>query len=150
MKKIVIVVIVLLVLGGVGFFGYKYFNSSKLTTVSNQGPSKSETLLCSVKNNSCTNYQKSANSGNVKITITQSGKPVANLEVDFAQKPGAQEYYMKQTDKSGIALLEGMPAGNYFIYFNQSNFPVSLGEPPTKTATIVSGETAEVSIKINE
>lgn len=66
--------------------------------------------------------------GDLKITIVSNGQPVKNLEVDVNENPGPPKYH-DETDKNGVVLFEGLPIGNYAIYFNQNNFPNNLEYP---------------------
>lgn len=78
-------------------------------------------------------------SGNLKITITYQDNPASNLETDLSQSPGADQYCYKNTDENGIVEFKNIPTGNYFIYFNMSNYPDKYGIP-----------SAEESVQINK
>lgn len=132
-------------MGGLGYGGYKYFwPGSK----NQSGGPLNEAQLCDVDNHTCSSIQKVTNSGILKVTITASGKSVSGLEVDVATKPGAQKYYMKLTDSNGTVIFDGIPAGNYTVYFNSNNFPQQFGSPPAETVSVVSGQTAEKNIDL--
>ena len=57
--------------------------------------------------------------------------PAKDLEVDLGTKPGATEFYMKYTDKNGIAEFDGIPSGSYVVYFNGTTFIKDYGSPTT-------------------
>ncbi len=64
--------------------------------------------------------------GNAELkvrVIDSSDNPVANLEVDVANKnkPPTTDG-IRKTDKDGIAVFNLKP-GHYFIFFNTTNFP---------------------------
>lgn len=150
MKKILIIVIVLMILAGLGYAGYKYFTVSKTVTVTNQGPGKAETQLCDLQKQTCTVNSKTANSGSLKVSIMSAGAPVKSLEVDVGTKPGAPQYYLKMTDDSGIALFEEIPAGSYVIYFNQENFPSGLAQPKLETVSVAVGKMTLTNINLSK
>lgn len=61
--------------------------------------------------------------------LTEDNKPVVNLEVDVAEKPGPPLIGGSSiTNENGVATFNIKP-GNYFVYFNSGNFPQNLEEP---------------------
>lgn len=145
MKKILILIIVLVILVGLGYVGYKYLLPSSQNT--SGGPPKT-TQLCDVNSQSCSAIQKSANSGILQITIVAGGKPVSDLEVDVGVSPGAQKYYMGPTDANGVVTIDGIPAGEFSIYFNDSNFPKEFGSSPLVPVSITAGQTTKTTINL--
>lgn len=146
MKKIVFIVVILVVLAGLGYAGYKNFMPGSKNESGGGPPTGAQ--LCDVNSHSCSVIQKTADSGTLKIIITASGKSVGSLEVDVAAKPGAPKYYMALTDNNGTAVFDGIPAGSYFIYFNGNNFPTQFGDPPTESVNVISGQTVQKNINL--
>jgi hypothetical protein len=146
-KKTVVFLISAVVIIGIGFFAYKYFFSSKSSTTG-QNHGTNATQICDTVKSTCSEVAKTSDSGSLKVTILNGSNPVPNLEVDVATKPGAQTYYLKLTDETGLALFEGIPEGTYSVYFNQNNFPTSLGNPPTQSAQVVKGEVKETIVNL--
>ena len=136
--------LVLIVLAGLGYAGFKYLWPSKNTS----GGSPSGAQLCDIDSQSCSIIPKSTNSGALQITITSAGKPVSNLEVDVGAKPGATKYYMGLTDAGGVITIDGITAGNYVIYFNQGAFPSELTEPAPQAVGVTIGQTTKTTIDL--
>ncbi len=67
--------------------------------------------------------------GDLKVTATSNGKPVAGLEIDVDKKPGPPKYRI-DTDENGIALFEKLPVGAYAVFFNDASFPSDRLEKP--------------------
>ena len=70
--------------------------------------------------------------GAAKLEVTlqmDSGQPVADVEVDLAEKPGPPKRGgVAPTNENGVATFSVQP-GNYVIYFNSGSFPKNLQEP---------------------
>lgn len=146
MNKIVLGIIVLLILTGAGFVGYKYFFSGS----SNQaGGPPSGAQLCDVEKESCGAIPVYTNSGTLEITISGVGRPVSGLEVDIGDRPGATKFYMSLTDANGVAVFGGIPAGDFTVYFNGNTFPGQFGEPPLQTVSVISGQTTKININLS-
>jgi hypothetical protein len=145
MKKVLIFIVILVILAGLGYFGFKFFWPASKNT--SGGPPKT-VQLCDIDSQTCGVVPKSANPGILQITIANEGKPVGNLEVDVGVKPGATKYYMGLTDTGGVISVDGIPAGNYFIYFNNGNFPVEFGNPPLVPVSVLAGQTTKKSIDL--
>jgi hypothetical protein len=63
--------------------------------------------------------------------------PLANIEVDVAEKPGPPpKGGVAATDENGIATFKIKP-GDYYIYFNDNSFPGNLAVPAPKQVTVV-------------
>ncbi len=107
-----------------------------------------EAVICDNQKHSCASFDKTQDSGSVKVTITAKNNPVKGLEVDVAAQPGAPQYYVKLTDGSGIALFSGLPRGSYTIYFNGVNFPKEYGNSPVVPVEIVKNQTTERTIDL--
>lgn len=139
-------VLVLIFLAGLGLVGYKFFGPGAGNQPDMSGAK--ETQLCNVDSHTCGAVQRTADSGTLKVTVKSAGKGVSGLEVDLGARPGAPNYYIRLTDVNGVAVLTGIPAGKYYIYFNGFNFPKEYGDSPTEKVSVVSGQTTEVVINI--
>ncbi len=135
MNKILIVVVILLILGGGGYFGYRFLISRWSTQ--QVEPGIGAATLCDNTKHICGDFSKTADSGTLRVVLFSKSGPPGGIEVDAGAKPGADHYYMKFSDNSGVALFEGIPAGNYYIYFNGNNFPTKYGDSPTETVQII-------------
>lgn len=145
MRKLVLGFVSILIIAALAYVGYKVFSESVFKGKSPLfGVVKSnEAVLCDTQQHLCNSFSKTSNSGNLKVIISASGDPVKNLEVDLGVQPGAPKYYMRPTNNQGIALFEGIPSGNYFIYFNGINFPKLYGNSPTQGVEIIPNQVVE-------
>lgn len=107
-----------------------------------------EAVICDAIKHSCSFFDKTQDSGNVRVLINATGKPVSGLEVDVAPKPGSPQYYVRLTNKQGVALFESLPSGKYAIYFNGVNFPKKYGDSPTVPVEVIKNQTAERNINL--
>lgn len=145
MKKILGVILILAILAGLGYLGYKYFWP---TSVNQLGGPTIEAQFCDTDSHTCAPITPDVNSGTLKITITAGGKSVNGLEVDVGTKPGAAKYYMMLTDTSGAVVFNGIPTGSYSIYFNGNNFPKQFGDPPSVPVEILISQTTQKTIDL--
>lgn len=145
MKKILITALILVLVGGLAFTGYKFFLSR--STRRGPEPGIGAATLCDAVKHSCGEYSKTSDAGSLKVVLFGKGT-IGGIEVDVGSRPGATQYYMKFSDSSGVALLEGLPDGNYSVYFNGNNFPKEYGDTPTQQVQIVKGETKVVEIHL--
>lgn len=87
--------------------------------------------------------------GSAKLEVTilmENNKPVANLEVDVAEKPGPPQLGgTAETNENGVATFNIQP-GNYFIYFNSGNFPQNLKESSPQQIQISEGSVSKTTI----
>lgn len=114
-------------------------------------PNKPEgAVLCDMKKNSCDPYERTENSGNLKVSITGFGKPMEGVEVDVGNEPGAQKYYLRETDDQGIAQFDGLPPGSYKIYFNLNDFPKGYDASQLIDVKITKGQTTEKIIELKK
>jgi hypothetical protein len=148
-KKVLLILVLTLVLGGLGFAGYKYYLSHQATSTQNT-PEAGSTQLCDLKKNTCNSFEATSDSGTLRITLVNGSDPAPDLEVDLGSRPGAEQYYMKMTDAGGVALFEGIPAGSYVIYFNLNAFPSAYGTPQTQSVTVVKGQTETLEIQLGQ
>jgi hypothetical protein len=84
----------------------------------------------------------------LEVTIlTENQRPVADLEVDVATKPGQPpQGGLAKTDERGVATFSVKP-GEYFIFFNSNNFPSNLVYPDeTKSVKVEAGKINQVSV----
>ncbi|MFA6096043.1 MAG: hypothetical protein WC788_00265 [Candidatus Paceibacterota bacterium] len=108
------------------------------------------TVLCEIQTNSCSAFKKPEDSGNLKVMVTAGGKPMAKVEVDLGTVPGANKYYMMETDDAGAALFENIPTGFYAIYFNLNNFPKEYDSSQAVSVRIVKILTTEKRIELQK
>lgn len=88
--------------------------------------------------------------GEVKLFVNAKMKnteiPIPNLEIDLAKEPGPPPIGGHGlTGDNGVAEFSVQP-GNYFIYFNSSNFPEDLQMPESEAVTVAEGEKNEKTI----
>lgn len=107
-------------------------------------------VLCNLRKNSCAAFEKTEDSGNLKVTVTAGGKPMEKMEVDLGTVPGDAQYYMKETDDKGVALFENIPAGFYAIYFNLNNFPKGYDASQTVSVKVTKSLTTEKGIQLKK
>lgn len=152
MKKFVLGFISALILGGLIYCIFVFlpqFKSQKKGPLYDEDVKKAqEAVLCDAIKHSCSYFDKTQDSGNVRVIINAKGKPVGGLEVDMAPKPGSVQYYVKLTDKQGLALFESLPSGKYAIYFNGVNFPKEYGDSPTVPVEIIKNQIVERTIDL--
>ncbi len=137
-----------MILIGLGYAGYRFF-LSKSFSGKGQEPGIGAATLCDAVKHTCSEYSKTSEAGTLKVVLFAKG-PVGGIEVDVGSRPGASQYYMKFSDNSGVALLEGIPGGNYSIYFNGNNFPKEYGDTQTRQVQIIKGETKVVEIHLGQ
>ena len=170
MRNLLLALVVILLLLGV-FFGLKAALAGPLnglctasSLVGRLCPSSSwpedittskATFKCSWVENSCSPITPYPNSGNLKVTITVNGQPGRKIEVDTwtSAQPGTdKESFVKYTDKAGVALFEGIPAGVYYLTSNTTSFPKEYGNAAdsfgAQRAEVSAGTTAEIEIKL--
>lgn len=147
MKKFIFGLIIIFVVIVAGYIAFKFFNSSK-----NMIPGQRRAVLCNTERNVCEQFTQTSDSGSLKIAIlTSTGIPAKDLEVNLGIKPGATEYYMKYTDKNGVAEFDGIPSGFYVVYFNDTTFIKDYGSPTTtERIEINKNQITEKTIKLNK
>lgn len=89
--------------------------------------------------------------GSAKLEVTilsGNNQPVANLEVDAAEKPGPPlPGGSVMTNGNGVATFNIQP-GNYFIYFNSGNFPQNFKEPALQQIQVSEGSVSKITINL--
>jgi len=91
--------------------------------------------------------------GNAKLKVTllmdnNVKNPLANIEVDVAEKPGQPpKGGVGITDEKGTATFKIKP-GSYFIYFNDITFPGNLKVPELESITVSEGVINEKTLLI--
>lgn len=89
--------------------------------------------------------------GSAKLEVTildSSSKPVTNLEVDVAEKPGPPlPGGDSLTNQDGVATFNIKP-GNYVIFFNSGNFPQNLQESEIQPIQVVEGSVNKKTITL--
>lgn len=172
MKKIILGLIVLLILGGGVFLGIRValegpynglcktraplFLGIRPALLDNicEAISSNTTLKCNFDTHTCENFIAQKDSGNFKITLTVDGKPGKNIEVDlwFKPSPGG-ESFVKNTDEKGRAFFKGIPSGVYYPSTNLTNFPKEYTNAyktwSWENIAIVKGKTAEMEIDLH-
>jgi len=88
--------------------------------------------------------------GDVRLVITteriDGGGPVPDLEIDLAPQPGQPPLGgVSRTNADGVAEFNVQP-GDYYIFFNMSDFPSDLTMPEAERVTVVEGVVNERSI----
>lgn len=70
--------------------------------------------------------------GNNRLEVIlkmDNGRPLDNVEVDLAEVPGPPPIGgVALSDENGLAIFNVKP-GNYFIFFNDNNFPKNVETP---------------------
>lgn len=123
-------------------------NGAKAPADENEKPQGA--VLCDTQKNSCASFEKTASSGNLRVTITGADKPMAKVEVDLGTVPGDVKYYMKETDDKGVAFFENIPAGFYAIYFNLNGFPEGYDASQTFSVRVIKSLTTEKTIELDK
>lgn len=89
--------------------------------------------------------------GNLKLQVIYQGQPASDLEVDLSREPGADEYCYKTTDSQGYITVNKMPVGNYYVYFNMSNYPDKYGIPSAQEKfQIDADKTLEFTLNLDD
>ncbi len=123
MKRFILGFVLIVAVIIAGYIASKFFYASKNTT-----PGQRMAVLCNTERNVCEQFVPATDGGSLKITIlTHTVTPAKDLEVDLGTKPGDLEYYMKYTDKNGVAEFDGVPSGSYVVYFNDTTFIKEYG-----------------------
>jgi hypothetical protein len=85
----------------------------------------------------------------LKVTLLMDNNvrdPLANIEVDVAEKPGAPpKGGIAVTDESGVATFK-IKSGTYYVFFNDFTFPKNLEMPPVAQVTVSEGAATEKTI----
>lgn len=75
-----------------------------------------------------------------------NGQPLHNVEVDLAETPGQPPIGgVALSDESGQAVFNVKP-GNYFIFFNDINFPKNIKNPGSIPVEVKKGESNKIEI----
>jgi len=84
----------------------------------------------------------------LRVKILSEGKPVKNLEVDVAKKPGPPpKGGVAITNENGIATFY-LESGKYYVFFNAANFPKNLEYPGPKQIVVEEGKVNEYTINL--
>ncbi|MDD5711084.1 MAG: hypothetical protein PHV43_03240 [Candidatus Colwellbacteria bacterium] len=87
--------------------------------------------------------------GNTQLGVTlkmDNGSPLGNVEVDLAETPGQPPIGgVALSDENGLAVFNVQP-GNYFIFFNDENFPQNIETPTPTPIEIREGEANQIEI----
>jgi uncharacterized GH25 family protein len=84
----------------------------------------------------------------LRVKILSEGKPVKNLEVDVAKKPGPPpKGGVAITNENGIATFY-LESGKYHVFFNAANFLKNLEYPAPKQIVVEEGKVNEYTINL--
>lgn len=143
MKNFVWGFISALVLVGLVWGIYKLIPGFKKAKEANR--QESLNIECQNINSSVREY------GSLKLQILYKGQPATDLETDIAQVPGPDNYCSKITDSNGNISINNMPIGNYYVYFNMSNYPAKYGIASTQVKFEIKKDTVnELSIDLDD
>ncbi|MDD5071923.1 MAG: hypothetical protein PHQ42_04285 [Patescibacteria group bacterium] len=74
------------------------------------------------------------------ILKMDDGRPLNNVEVDVAEEPGPPPIGgVAISDDNGLAVFD-IKSGNYFIFFNDNNFPKNVKNPEAQAVEVKAGE----------
>jgi hypothetical protein len=80
------------------------------------------------------------------ILEMDNGQPLGNVEVDLAETPGPPPVGgVAISDSIGLAGFNVKP-GNYFIFFNDNNFPKNVKTAEPQAVEVKEGEVNQVKI----
>jgi len=89
--------------------------------------------------------------GNARLEVTllmDNGMPLSNVEVDLAENPGPPlTGGVALSDENGLAVFNIMP-GNYFIFFNDNNFPKNVEVPEPEPVEIITDKINQKTITL--
>lgn len=152
MKKIILGLVFLLILLGLGGFGFKVALSGPMSGLcQTRAPlfmglrpgfidalcppvirddadirNSKTAVKCDFTAHKCDFFTPSTSSGDLKVIITVDGQPGKKIEVDTwpGPHPGSgNESYVKYSDDSGTAFFKGIPSGIYYLSTNSNSFP---------------------------
>jgi hypothetical protein len=132
MRKFIRGLALVFVLGGLVFGGYQLFLFIKNRQLATPPENEQPVQRCNFKEGTCVPVTATAETGQVRILVTVEGKPGSFIEVDLFTTPNPEDNlvaYVKISSQDGVALYEAVPAGTYYVFFNNSNFPEEFGEP---------------------
>jgi len=82
------------------------------------------------------------------LLLTDNGRPLDNVEVDLAEEPGPPPVGgVSLSNKEGIAIFDVKP-GNYFIFFNASNFPKNIEYPEPRAVEVLEDQVNQETITL--
>ena len=78
--------------------------------------------------------------------IMDNGSPLGNVEVDLAETPGQPPIGgVALSDENGLAVFNVQP-GDYFIFFNDNNFPPNVQTPEPISVEVKEGVVNQIEI----
>ncbi|OGY57090.1 MAG: hypothetical protein A2Y84_00310 [Candidatus Colwellbacteria bacterium RBG_13_48_8] len=87
--------------------------------------------------------------GDSQLQVTlkmDNGSPLGNVEVDLAETPGQPPVGgVALSDEDGLAIFNVQP-GNYFIFFNDENFPQNIETPAPTPIGVKENEINQIEI----
>jgi hypothetical protein len=85
----------------------------------------------------------------VTLEMEDTANPLANVEVDLAEEPGPPPVGgTALSDDNGVATFNVKP-GNYFVFFNDNNFPKNLEAPEPQAVEVKADEENQIKILIS-
>jgi hypothetical protein len=88
-------------------------------------------------------------SGRISIRVTDDGVPVAELRVGLNSGMGwPADSHAAVTDSSGTALLEGVPAGDYYVHTSRDDDRFDTDSMRSRRVKVKSGELTEIHIEL--
>ncbi len=98
-------------------------------------------------NLSTTKYEGIQGDSLLKVNLKMdNGQPLQNVEVDLAETPGQPPIGgVALSDENGQAVFNVQP-GNYFIFFNDVNFPKNVENPGSTPVEVKKDGINEVEI----
>lgn len=87
--------------------------------------------------------------GNVRVTVTEDGQPVADLEVGLTRgfNMGRREF-KTNTDANGVALLEDVPAGAWSVMTSREDRTFDTEAMKKRLVNVKSDETVEFQLEL--
>jgi hypothetical protein len=90
--------------------------------------------------------------GNARLEVTlkmDNGRLLDNVEVDLAEEPGPPPIGgVALSDENGLAVFNVKP-GNYFIFFNDNNFPKNVESPEAQPVEVLADKVNQKTIILN-
>jgi hypothetical protein len=156
MRNFIRGLVLVLFLSGLVFGSYQLFLFIKNRQTASPPGDEQPVQKCNFKEGTCAPVTATAETGQVRVLVTVEGKMGAAIEVDLFTTPNPEDNlvaYVKVSDQDGKALFEAVPAGTYYVFFNNTGFPKEFGEaeglgPVGQKVEIVKGQTGEFNLDL--
>ncbi|HLD96460.1 MAG TPA: hypothetical protein VI794_01965 [Patescibacteria group bacterium] len=159
MRNFIRGLVLILVLSGLVLGGYQLFLFLKNRQNSSPPANEQPVQRCNFRTETCEPITANAETGVLKVTTTVDGQVGKGIEIDLFSRPQPEEAvnfdaYVKISNRDGIALFEAVPAGTYYIFFNNTGFPKEFGEPEGlgpvgQKVVVVKGQTKEANLDLS-